>query len=472
MKNSECGMTNSKFKIQNSKSSFPRYERYKDSGVEWLGDLPGHWEVSRSRRVFTPRKELARPDDQQLSATQAYGVIPQAEFEDRIGRKVTKISMHLEKRKHVEPDDFVISMRSFQGGLERAWARGCIRSSYTILQPSRNVVPSYFTYLLKSPHYIAALQATGSFIRDGQDLTYENFILVDLPLPALEEQARIGTFLDQKTAEIDALIAKKQRQIELLDEQKAILINRAVTRGIVNDEFGMRNEHLSSSSHSTFTTHHSKFSPSGIEWIGEIPVGWEVKRIGHLGIVGNGSTPSRSNPRYWDRADYPWLNSGSVNQGIITQADQFVSNLALKECHLPLVKEDSIVIAITGQGKTRGTAALLTIPATINQHLAYIEIQSAGALPKFIHLALASQYLQLRAISESGSTKGALTCQDVKEFKIVLPPPEEQDAIILAANKIKNDLAQLDSQFESQIQSLKTLRSTLIAHAVTGRIKV
>ena len=93
-------------------------------------------------------------------------------------------------------------------------------------------------------------------------------------------------------------------------------------------------------------------------------------------------------------------------------------------------------------------------------------------MPEFVHLYLTSQYLQLRAISESGSTKGALTCQDVKEFKIVLPPSEEQKDIILAANKIKKDLAQLDSQFEAQIQSLKTLRSTLIAHAVTGRIKV
>ena len=109
--------------------------RLKPSGLEWLGDVPEHWEIRRSKRLFTPRGELARQNDIQLSATQAYGVIPQEEYERRVGRKIVRISLHLEKRQHVEVDDFVISMRSFEGGLERAWATGCIRSSYIVLRP-------------------------------------------------------------------------------------------------------------------------------------------------------------------------------------------------------------------------------------------------------------------------------------------------------------------------------------------------
>lgn len=141
----------------------------KPSGIPWLGDIPKHWEVVRSRRLFTVRTELARPDDVQLSATQSYGVIPQAEYEAKIGRRVVKISMHLEKRRHVEKDDFVISMRSFQGGIERAWATGAIRSSYVVMKPDLAANVSFFSYVLKSPGYIRALQATGDFIRDGQD---------------------------------------------------------------------------------------------------------------------------------------------------------------------------------------------------------------------------------------------------------------------------------------------------------------
>ena len=145
--------------------------RLKPSGVEWLGDVPEPWEMSRGKRLFSPRRELARPDDIQLSATQAYGVIPQDEYEERMGRRIVKISLHLNQRRHVEVDDFVISMRSFQGGLERAWASGCIRSSYIVLRPAIEVDVEFFSYVFKSQAYIQALRSTANFIRDGQDLT-------------------------------------------------------------------------------------------------------------------------------------------------------------------------------------------------------------------------------------------------------------------------------------------------------------
>ena len=201
----------------------------KDSGTDWIGQIPAHWEVRRSKYVFTQRKELARKDDIQLSATQSYGVIPQDEFEELVGRRVVKIQTNLEKRKHVEIDDFVISMRSFQGGLERAFATGCIRSSYIILQPLEPVNADFFGYLFKSPRYIKALQATGSFIRDGQDLNFDNFSKVDLFLPPLEEQASIAAHIKSGCEKIDNGVAIKEDQIAALKEYKTSLINAAVT---------------------------------------------------------------------------------------------------------------------------------------------------------------------------------------------------------------------------------------------------
>lgn len=201
----------------------------KGSGVDWIGKIPAHWEVRRSKYLFTQRKEFARKGDVQLSATQSYGVIPQDEFEELVGRRVVKIQTNLEKRKHVELDDFVISMRSFQGGLERAFASGCIRSSYVILRPLETVNPDYFGYLFKSPRYIKALQATGSFIRDGQDLNFDNFSKVDLFIPPLDEQAAIGAHIKFACQKIDNGIATKQQQIATLNEYKTCLINGAVT---------------------------------------------------------------------------------------------------------------------------------------------------------------------------------------------------------------------------------------------------
>ncbi|WP_222014053.1 restriction endonuclease subunit S [Rhizobium laguerreae] len=201
----------------------------KDSGVDWIGQIPTHWEVRRSKYVFTQRKELARKDDIQLSATQSYGVIPQDKFEEFVGRRVVKIQTNLEKRKHVEVDDFVISMRSFQGGLERAFAAGCIRSSYVILQPLEPLSADFFGYLLKSPRYIKALQATGSFIRDGQDLNFDNFSKVDLFLPPMHEQVAIAAHIKVGCEKIDYGIAIKEQQIVALREYRTSLIDATVT---------------------------------------------------------------------------------------------------------------------------------------------------------------------------------------------------------------------------------------------------
>lgn len=201
----------------------------KDSGVYWIGETPEHWEIRRSKFLFTQRKERAWNNDVQLSATQAYGVLPQSEYEALTGKTVVKIQFHLEKRKHVNKDDFVISMRSFQGGLERAWASGCIRSSYVILQPLQEISPDFYGYLLKLPSYIKALQRTGNFIRDGQDLNFENFSQVDLFIPPLEEQEAIAKYIKEFMISSDDGINLLQQQIEKLKEYKTTLINSAVT---------------------------------------------------------------------------------------------------------------------------------------------------------------------------------------------------------------------------------------------------
>jgi type I restriction enzyme, S subunit len=201
----------------------------RDSGVEWIGEVPEHWEVRGSKYLFTQRKEAAGKDDVQLSATQAYGVIPQEQYEKIIGRRVVKIQLHLEKRKHVEIDDFVISMRSFQGGLERAWATGCIRSSYVILKPVEAINTSYFSYLFKSHAYILALQTTGNFIRDGQDLNFNNFALVDLPIPPIQEQLEIAEFLKGWLEYLKKATDQLYQHIELLKELGTSIISEAVT---------------------------------------------------------------------------------------------------------------------------------------------------------------------------------------------------------------------------------------------------
>ncbi|HBT5891969.1 MULTISPECIES: restriction endonuclease subunit S [Klebsiella pneumoniae complex] len=203
--------------------------KMKDSGVEWIGPVPEHWDVVPSTWLFVESKERAHEDDQHLSATQKYGVISLAEYERLEGRQVTHAVKNLEQRKHVKLDDFVISMRSFQGGIERVKALGCVRSSYVVIQAGDGADKNYFAYLFKSGSYIQGLQATSSFIRDGQDLNYGNFRQVRLPKPGSDEQMQIAKFLDKETARIDALARTTEQSITLLKERRAAFITAAVT---------------------------------------------------------------------------------------------------------------------------------------------------------------------------------------------------------------------------------------------------
>lgn len=201
----------------------------KDSGVEWLGKVPEHWDIRYSKWLFSERNIRATETDEQLTASQKYGVIPQKLFMELENQKVVQVILNPEILKKVEKDDFVISMRSFQGGLEHSNYSGCISSAYVPIYPRIEIDTMYFKFLFKSKSYIQALQSTSDLIRDGQALRYKNFIEVDLPLPPVDEQKRISTFISLQTDRIDNLVAETNKSIELLKEKRSSLITAAVT---------------------------------------------------------------------------------------------------------------------------------------------------------------------------------------------------------------------------------------------------
>lgn len=202
----------------------------KDSGIEWIGQIPKHWKKINPKALFYQRKDRAKKDDRQLTASQKYGIMYQDEFMEKEGVRVTVVQKDFDILKHVEPNDFVISMRSFQGGLEYSELSGCISSAYVMLIPNLGkVYPKFFKFFFKSFKYINALQSTSNLVRDGQAMRYSNFsqlYLVEIPL---EEQKEIAEYLDKKIAEIDNLIAKKESLISEMEEYKKSLIYECVT---------------------------------------------------------------------------------------------------------------------------------------------------------------------------------------------------------------------------------------------------
>ena len=204
--------------------------KMKDSGIEWAREIPVEWESINPKALFTQRKDKARAGQRQLTASQQHGVIYQDEYMELTGAKVVTVEKDFDILKQVEAGDFVISMRSFQGGLEYSHLTGSISSAYVMLIPNLQLVyPRLFRWLLKSPVYINALQSTSNMVRDGQAMRYSNFAQVRLYTVPLDEQEEIADYLDDKCAAMDTLIAKKTALLTELETYKKSLIYEYVT---------------------------------------------------------------------------------------------------------------------------------------------------------------------------------------------------------------------------------------------------
>ena len=200
-----------------------------------------------------------------------------------------------------------------------------------------------------------------------------------------------------------------------------------------------------------------------------MPQSWELVPLGSLAKVGNGSTPKRDNEGYWQDGTIPWLNSAKIHERFITQADQFVTDLAVKECHLPRVKPGSLLVAITGQGKTLGNTALVYFETCINQHLAYAQFTTSRAIPEFVLWFMQTRYDHLRSISQAGgSTKGALTCGYLKTYTVPVPALDEQREIADAFAA----LSQKEKVHRCKHAALTALFRTLLHQLMTAQIRV
>jgi type I restriction enzyme, S subunit len=426
------------------------YARHRATDVYWLPQVPSHWNVMRSKHVFAERIELARAGDVQLSATQAYGVIPQAEFEKRVGRRVVRISMYLDKRSHVEKGDFVISMRSFQGGLERAWASGAIRSSYVVLRPARDLDLGYFTHLFKAQPYIKALQATGNFIRDGQDLTFGNFSRVDLPFPPKGEQIAIGRFLDHANRRIDQFIRAKKKLIALLNEQKQAIIHRAVTRGLDPK---------------------ARLKDSNVRWLGHIPAHWQVAALRHRYTQRLGKMLDAK--RITGAHLIPYLRNTDVQWGGINTRNLPEMDIQRAEYVRYTVQAGDLLVC---EGGEVGRCAIWDGElAVCGFQKALHRLRPTNAIRDDTRfMAIVLRTAAKAGAFETGrvSTIAHLTGDQLRAHRFPFPPRVEQTAIVdsVAAATLVQDRALAST--EREIALTREYRTRLIADVVTGQLDV
>lgn len=202
----------------------------KDSHVPWIGRIPETWGVDNPKWHFIERKDRAYPGLVQLTASQKYGVITQEEYMQRTGARVVVVQKDFDILKLVCPGDFVIHMRSFQGGLEYSELKGSTSSAYVMLIPKATILePRYYRWFFKSDIYIDALSSTTNLVRDGQAMRWANFIQLPILFLSKEEQQAIASYLDAKCSEIEAVIDGKRQQLATLEEYKKSIIFEYVT---------------------------------------------------------------------------------------------------------------------------------------------------------------------------------------------------------------------------------------------------
>ena len=428
---------------------YKQHEKMKDSGIQWLGEIPSHWDTIKTKNIF---KEVSRKgydrDKDLLSATKyGTGIIPKDMLKNNVQIPLGDVSSF----KLVIPGDFVISLDSYKVGVGYSEYEGLISPVYTVIEVEQeDIYNKYLNYLLKNVRFISVLDSIAQGIRQGRSIRYSDFKQLEVPIPTLSEQQKIANYLDQKTEAIDKLIEKKERLIELLKEKRQVLINEAVTKGL--------NPNV-------------KMKDSGIEWIGEIPENWKYGKIYQYCSVKSGGTPSRDKYEYWNNGTINWMSSGEINQKLVTHTKEKITKLGMQNSNASLFPVNTVMIALNGQGKTKATPAILKIETTCNQSLAGMICDKEKVHYEYLFYFLESKYKDLRGLVGESAREG-ISVSLLKSLYIPIPPLEEQFQIAKLLNQNFSKTNTLIEKIEKQIEQLKEYRQTLIFNAVTGKIDV
>jgi type I restriction enzyme S subunit len=427
--------------------SFPRYERYMDSEVEWLGEVPEHWDV-------IPLKRLADfiNGDAFKPTEWAESGVPIIRIQNlNGGEEFNYYEGEVEPRYLVHDGDLLFGWSGNRGTSfgPFLWRR---KEVCALNQHIFRVVPA----TLPKQALYWTLKAVTAHVEDQAHgiigmvhITKGDLGAINVPIPPEEEHRTLATFLDRETAKIDALVEEQRRLIELLKEKRQAVISHAVTKGL-NPNIPMKS--------------------SDVDWIGQVPGHWAVTRLGYFATVENGTTPSRENLEYWTDGQIPWLASGEVNQLNITEATEFITEQALAESSLRLLPEGTIVVGLVGQGKTRGMSAILRMTATINQNLAAI-CPGPKILSEYILYLFQAMYESLREDGRGGN-QAAINCKMLTSLQIPVPTISEQKVISAFLDKLTEETNTLESEADDAIRLLQERRSALISAAVTGKIDV
>lgn len=435
-----------------------RYDEYKDSGVEWIGEMPTHWAIKRMRFLYSFRSGMAnkKPEDfgEGFPFLTYKDVYKSDSVNDPTGLVKSTITDQ-EKYSVLRGDVF------FTGSSETIDELGfssvclsdlpnCTFNGFTIrARPiSEDLAPEYCKYLFRSQVVRGFLTQSDNSITRA-NLSQQTLSDMNVIIPPFDEQVLISVYLNIKTAEIDSLIEKTERSIELLEEYRKSIISEAVTKGL-DPNVPMKD--------------------SGIEWIGEIPAHWQAPRLKHIAKIESGATPNREQAIYWN-GDIPWIKTGELQNGTTTNSEERISQIALTETSVKLFAKGTVLVAMYGQGKTRGMTSLLEIDACTNQACAGVQPNGELVSSKYLQYFIIASYDAIR-LTAQGSGQPNLSLDLIANWVTCLPPLLEQARI---AVEIEKRIKAINDNIENKrmlVNLYSEYRKSLISEAVTGKFKV
>jgi type I restriction enzyme, S subunit len=426
--------------------SFPRYLAYKPSGVEWLGEVPEHWDVKRIASLYSEVVEAGHEDLPVLSVSIHHGVSDSELSEEEMDRKVVR-SDDRSKYKRVAPGDLVYNMmRAWQGAFGSVVVEGMVSPAYVVARPKTILPTEWIEYLLRTDLAVNEIKRFSRGITDFRlRLYWDEFKNLRICEPPEQERACILRFLDRETAKIDALIAEQQRLIELLQEKRQAVISHAVTKGL-NPNAPMKD--------------------SGVEWLGEVPEHWDVVQIKWLSPVKRGASPRPiEDPKYFDDCgEYAWVRISDVtsSNGRLEATSQRLSELG-SSLSVKL-KPGSLFVSIAGSvGKT----CITRIKACI--HDGFVYFPDLRVSPEFLELIFISGEC-FGGLGKLG-TQLNLNTDTIGAIRIGVPRDnKEVDAIVEYCMQESERLGELEAAALGAVSLLSERRSALISAAVTGQI--
>ena len=427
------------------------YPAMKDSGVEWLGDVPKHWTTERFKSSM---HNIVEQTTERRGASLYVALEHVESWTGRLRHAGLDVSFDSQVKCFRSGDVLFGKLRPYLAKVTRPTSDGICVGEFLVLRPRHsNATAPYMEQQLRSKPIIDAVNSS-TFGAKMPRADWQFMGGMAIALPPLPEQAAIVRFLDHADRRIRRYIRAKQQLITLLEEQKQALIHRTVT-----GQVDVRTSQP-----------YPAYKPSGVEWLGEVPAHWTIRKLGRIATVFNGATPSRAQPAYWVDGTVPWLNSSKVNEEVVVEPSELVTDRALRECSISLVRSGAVVLGLVGQGRTRGMSALLGIDAAISQNLAAI-VPGTVVDGTFLNRLLTALYKHVREMGRGGNQE-ALNCDLVSRMRLPIPPLHEQVEIV---SSIDSTLEKLGDSLEKTIEGMgfvREYRTRLIADIVTGKLDV